>query len=227
MPAAATPIYPLPLRDGDRLTRDEFLRRWEAMPELKHAELIDGVVYMPSPVSKPHSRHHGPLAGWLFYYVIRTPGCWVDVEGTLLIEKDAPQPDVTLTVLPEYGGRTTEQDGLSAGAPELIVEVSLSSAPLDLGPKARLYERAGVTEYITALVGQERIVWRELVRGRYRDIALDADGLLRSRMFPGLWLDADALWKRDAPRLADAVDRGVATPEHAEFVRLLESRRRQ
>jgi Uma2 family endonuclease len=226
MPAAATPIYPPPLRDGDRLTRDEFLRRWEAMPDLTHAELIDSIVHMPSPVSTTHSDHHGPLAGWLFYYVSRTPGCWAGVEGTWLMGKDVPQPDLTLRILPEYGGRSQQQDGLSTGAPELIVEISLSSAALDLGPKSTLYERAGVAEYITALAGPERIIWRELVDGRYREIAPDDEGILRSRVFPGLWLDSDALWRRDARRLVDCVERGVATPDHGDFVRLLESRRR-
>jgi Uma2 family endonuclease len=191
------------------------------MPELKYAELIDGVVHMPSPVSTIHGDHHVNLGAWLVNYVSHTPGIRAGMEGTWLIEKDALQPDITLRILPEYGGRSTQQKGLSSGAPELIVEVSLSSAPLDLGPKARLYERAGVAEYITALVGQERIVWRELVDGRYREIAPGADGLLRSRVFPGLWLDADALWKYDARRLLNSVERGVATPEHAEFLHRL------
>jgi hypothetical protein len=48
MPLAVSTFIP-PLRDGDRLTRDEFLRRWDAMPDVKWTELIDGVVHMPSP----------------------------------------------------------------------------------------------------------------------------------------------------------------------------------
>ena len=40
----------LPLEHGDHLTREEFERRYEAMPHVRKAELIEGVVYMPSPV---------------------------------------------------------------------------------------------------------------------------------------------------------------------------------
>src|SRR5438132_7893426 len=102
---AANVLPPL-LRDGDHLTRDEFMRRWEAMPDLKHAELIDGIVYMPSPVSRKHDRSHGALTGWLFQYAAATPGCAIGSEGTWLMEQDAPQPDASLVILPEYGGQS-------------------------------------------------------------------------------------------------------------------------
>src|SRR5579871_3738526 len=98
---------PPPLRDGDRLTSDEFMRRWEAMPNLKHAELIDGIVYMPSPVSFPHSRFHLTFSGWLFVYESGTPGCQGGSEGTWLMGKrDVPQPDLTLRIDPAHGGQS-------------------------------------------------------------------------------------------------------------------------
>lgn len=138
---------------------------------------------------------------------------------------DAPQPDISLRILPEYGGRSKQQGIFTAGAPELIVEVSSSSEALDLGPKLHLYQRTGVREYITALLGQERVIWRQLVKGRYQAIESGEDGILRSAAFPGLWLDPGALWRCDALGLVETLERGLATPEHADFVRLLESRR--
>jgi Uma2 family endonuclease len=224
--STAVPILPPPLRDGDRLSREEFLRRWEAMPDLKHAELIDGVVYMSSPVGLKHSDIHGPLTGWLFSYAAKTPGCRTGVEGTWLMGINVLQPDITLRILPEYGGQSREEAGYASGAPELVVEVSASSTTRDLGPKLHLYQRARVREYITALVDKEEIIWRELVKGRYRTIAPATDGILRSNVFPGLWLDAAALWRIDLPSLLATLQQGFADPQHEEFVRRLSALKR-
>jgi Uma2 family endonuclease len=129
----SAPVLPPPLRDGDRLTSDEFLRRWEAMPDLKHAELIDGIVYMPSPVSRKHSVFHTPLAAWLDNYVAQTPGCECGVEGTWIMgQREVPQPDLALWILPEFGGQSRDEGEYAAGAPELIVEVALA-VPVILG----------------------------------------------------------------------------------------------
>ena len=118
MPMAA-PVLPPPLQDGDRLDSAEFLRRWEAMPDLKHAELIDGIVYMPSPVSLKHSDFHGTLAGWICYYAANTPGCRSGVEGTWVMgAKSVPQPDIMLWILPENGGQSRVEGEYAAGAPE-------------------------------------------------------------------------------------------------------------
>lgn len=222
----SSPILPPPLRDGDRLSREEFLRRWEAMPDLKHAELIDGVVYMPSPVGLKHNDYHVSLGGWLAIYAAGTHGCRAGAGGTWLMGEDVPQPDITLRILPEYGGQSRVEGNYPAGAPELVVEVTHSSTSYDLGPKLRLYQRAGVREYISALLRTEQIVWRELVKGRYRKIAADSDGLWRSRVFPGLWLDADALWQHDLARMYAVLGQGLATGGHAEFVIRLAAQRR-
>src|SRR5580692_12604588 len=99
--SVAAPILPPPLRDGDQLTSDEFMRRWEAMPDQKFAELIDGVVYMPSPVSRGHSRFHWPLGAWLANYAAATPGLGGASDGTWRMgERNIPQPDLTLDILP-------------------------------------------------------------------------------------------------------------------------------
>ena len=207
----AAPNLPPPLRDGDRLTRDEFLRRWEEMPDLKRAELIDGVVYRPSPVSDSHDDFHTRMSSWLTFYTLSTPSCRQGITGTWLMSADsAPQPDLTLRIRPERGGQSRMEGKYAAGAPELIVEISHTTAAKDKGVKLRLYERSGVREYITVMPHEQEIVWRELVNGSYREIALDADGLFRSRVFPGLWLDPAALWAGDLAGLAAVVQRGVA-----------------
>jgi hypothetical protein len=56
------------------LTRPEFERRYEAMPETKKAELVEGVVYLPSPVSFSHGRPHFMLTNWLGQFELGTPG---------------------------------------------------------------------------------------------------------------------------------------------------------
>lgn len=225
MSLAAIPTPAPPLRDGDRLSAPQFLRRWEAMPGLKHAELIDGTVLMPSPVTNRHSRLHGALGAWLWLYADLTPGCEMGLEGTWVMgPSDVPQPDASLRILPAFGGQSHDSGEYAAGAPELIVEVSGSSVARDLGPKLELYRRAGVREYVTILPKSNRIVWRELRDGQYVEIAADPDGLLRSRVFPGLWLDPASVWDPGLS-LRTAVEAGAASPEHGEFVRSLASRR--
>jgi Uma2 family endonuclease len=219
--STAAVILPPVLREGDRLTAAEFLRRWEAMPELKRAELIDGIVFMPSPVSQPHADHHLAICLWLGLYMDSTPGCAAGSDATWLMgANDVPQPDVALRILPEYGGQSHNKGDYSAGAPELIVEISGSSSSRDLGIKLELYRRAGVREYLTVLLKPRQAIWRQLVRGRYREIAADEDGLLRSRVFPGLWLNPAALWDSKLS-LRTAVEQGLRSPEHAAFVKRL------
>ncbi len=217
MSMAAHKSPPL-LRDGDRLTSDEFIRRWEAMPELKHAELIDGIVYMPSPVSLQHGDYHNPLAGWLHIYASNTPGCRPAPETTWIMgTRDVPQPDITLRVLPDWGGQSKVKGEYGAGAPELVVEIAASSHTRDLGVKRQLYERIGVREYLVAITRQQKFIWHELTSSGFQVLEPDADGITRSRCFPGLWLDTAALWRLDLPRLNAVLQQGLASPDHAAF----------
>jgi Uma2 family endonuclease len=218
------PVLTPPLREDERLTRDEFLRRWEAMPDLKWAELIDGIVHMPSPISTPHGDYHGRMFAWLAYYVADTCGCRLLPATTWLMSEDsAPQPDIALCIRPERGGQSREEGIYSAGAPELIVEISHTTITRDAGVKLRLYERNGVKEYLIVRPEMKQVIWRELSQNKYLEIAPGADGILRSRVFPGLWLETRALWDGNYAGLAAIVQQGLATPEHAEFVRKLES----
>lgn len=217
--------HPLLFQAGDRMSREEFLERWECMPELKNAELIDGVVYMPSPVSRAHGRFDGRFHTLLGVYADRTPGCEFLPETTWLMLESAPQPDGALYILPEYGGRSGERNNLSVGAPELAIEVTRSTRSHDLGPKLALYQRAEVHEYVVALTEDKRIEWRVLESGSYRLMPPDPDGIFRSRVFPGLWLDQASFWREDASGLLAVLDRGLATEEHAKFVDELQRRR--
>lgn len=223
MPAAIA-LAP-PIREGDRLDSPEFLRRWEAMPSLKRAELIGGVVFMPSPVSFPHSKTHGAIYGWVWSYSEVTPGCESGIDCTWLMgPKDVPQPDIFLRILPEYGGQSRVEGDYAAGAPELTVEVTGSSLSRDLGVKLDLYRRAGVREYLTVLLQPKQVIWRRLSRGRYQEIQPDDDGLLRSRVFPGLWLDPAAVWNPERS-MRIAVEEGARSPEHGAFVQRLAARK--
>ena len=219
-----------PLRDGDRMRREEFHRRYEAMGEGTRAELIEGVVYlwstpdMPSPVSQDrHGTPHAHLNGWMFYYVARTPGLILAGDSTVLLSgDDEPQPDAVLGIPDAVGGQTRRvrrgRKRYFAGAPELVAEVSASTAAIDLGPKLRAYERHGVREYLAWRTEAGVIDWFARRDGRFEPIAPDpADGLLKSAAFPGLWLDPAALLAERAADLLAAVDRGCATPEHAAF----------
>lgn len=222
----ASPVLLTPqLIPGQRLTRDEFLRRWDAMPDLKRAELIDGIVYMSSPVSIPHRSYDFVAGAWLGQYVKKTPGCQGGTNGTWLMLESAPQPDLDLIILPEYGGQSRTEGMYNSGAPELVVEVSVSTSSYDRGAKLALYQRAGVREYITLVIDPGEVAWRQLVDGQYRMLAPGADGILRSRVFPGLWLEPHALLSRDLARIGEVLDNGLASPEHAEFVEILAQRR--
>jgi Uma2 family endonuclease len=223
----SAPVSPPPLRDGDRLTSDEFMRRWEAMPDLKHAELIDGIVYMSSPLSREHGVPHFDLAGWLSGYAANTPGCGGDIECTWLMgERDVPQPDLSLWISPQSGGQSRVAGDYAAGAPELIVEVAAFSRTRDLGVKLRLYQWMGVREYLVAVVTESKFIWHEQTANGFQELSADPDGILRSRYFPGLWLDPAAFWSRDRALVHAVLQQGLATPEHPAFVARLAAHRK-
>lgn len=210
-----------PLNSGDHLSRAEFERRYQAMPHVKKAELVEGVVYMPSPTyhllhGKPHSR----IVGWLLQYVADTPG--VDMSDNASLRLDARnevQPDALLFLDSRLGGRCyVGKDNYLEGSPELIIEIAASSAAYDLHSKLRAYQRNKVQEYLALLTYEKRAAWHELTQGRYVPIQPDDDGILRSRVFPGLWLNADHLWADDLTGLLATLHEGLASPPHAEFV---------
>jgi Uma2 family endonuclease len=219
-PAPARDAVP-PLRHGDRLTRAEFERRYDAMPGVKKAELIEGTVSMPSPVTiAKHSTPHAILVGWLVQYWVATPGVQVGDNGSVRLDpENMPQPDAFLMVLPERGGQARiDADDYLAGAPELAVEISASSATYDLSEKREVYRRAGVREYLAWRVPEGGLDWFVLREGRFERLELDANGIYRSEVFPGLWLDSEALLRGDLRTVFQSLQEGLASPEHAEFL---------
>jgi Uma2 family endonuclease len=211
----------LPLENGDRLTRAEFERRYDAMPHLKKAELIEGVVYVPSPVrQKYHGKQHPRLVAWLVHYEASTPGVEVGDNSTVRLDLDnEPQPDGLLFIQAEFGGQVRiDDEGYIAGAPDLVAEVAASSASYDLHAKLNVYRRNGVREYIVWRVYNHQIDWYVLRGGAYELLAAGPDGILRSTIFPGLDLDVAALLRGDLAAVFAVLQQGLNTPEHADFV---------
>ncbi len=209
-----------PLENGDRLTRDEYLRRYEAMPDLKKAELIEGVVYVPSPVRYLyHGRQNHHLTTWLGFYEAGTSGVGGSSNTTVLLDlNNSPQPDGLLFIKPDHGGQVKlDEEGYIVGVPDLVAEVAASTASYDLHDKLETYRRSGVREYLVVRVFDQQTDWFALRDNRYEPIVPAADGSLRSTVFPGLWLDCGALLRGDLAAVLALVQQGLNSPEHAEF----------
>ncbi len=210
-----------PLEAGDRLSRAEFERRYKAMPHLKRAELIEGVVYVPSPVRlMRHGAPHFDIVGWLAIYKAATPGViGADNTSTRLDLDNEPQPDAVLLIDPAYGGQARiSPDDYVEGAPELVAEVASSSVSYDLTDKLKVYRRNGVREYIVWRVLDRQIDWFVLREGEFVRLSPDEGGLYRSEVFPGLWLEPTALVGGDTMTVFAALQRGLASAEHSVFV---------
>jgi Uma2 family endonuclease len=210
-----------PLCPGDCLTREEFLRIWELHPEIKFAELIGGIVYMPSPLSIDHGDTDGELGAWLMTFKAHTCGTRCGHNTTSLIKEDSPQPDINLRILAEFGGGSWVEDRYIAGVPELFTEVCRSSAAYDLHQKLYLYQAAKIPEYLAVLLFEQEIRWHVLVDGIYQVMPPDPDGIWRSRVFPGLWLDGKALLAGDTLRVLAKLHEGLQSLEHQAFVEKL------
>lgn len=211
----------LPLENGDRLTRDEFERRYAAIPHIKKAELIEGVVYVASPVRiKRHANPHGKIITWLGVYEAATPGVMLGDNPTVRLDLDnEPQPDALLRLERACGGQSRiSEDDYIEGAPELIVEIAASSASYDLHDKLRAYRRNGVQEYLVWLVQERQFRWYVLQEGDYRLQASEASGLLSSQVFPGLQLAVEALLSGEMQQVLTVLQRGIDSETHRAFV---------
>ncbi|MCL4207857.1 MAG: Uma2 family endonuclease [Pirellulaceae bacterium] len=213
------------LEAGDHLTRAEFEQRYARQPDLKKAELVEGVVYMPSPVRlQSHATPHSQLVAWAVMYQSATPGTAAADSATVRLDADnEPQPDVLLYVLPSCGGRVRiSDDDYLEGAPEWIGEVASSTDSYDLHSKLNAYRRNQVREYLVVLPQQGEVRWFELRADRYELLA-DQEGILRSRQFPGLWLNISALLAGDAASVLATLRDGLDSPAHLEFVHRLQN----
>ena len=213
------------LENGDRLTRCEFERRYLARPDIKKAELIEGRVYMPSPVrAKSHGQPHGQVITWLGTYCASTPGVDLEDNATLRLDLDnEPQPDALLRIEPSVGGHShISEDDYIEGTPELIVEVAASSVSYDLHDKLQAYRRNGVQEYLVWRVQDKQLDWYRLVDGEYVPQKPDDAGLIHSQVFPGLRLDIAALLAGNLAQVLTELQKGLGTPEHVAFVERLQ-----
>jgi Uma2 family endonuclease len=214
-----------PLENGDKLTHYEFERRYNATPNLKKAELTEGIVYiMPAALRfRSHGQPHGWIIGWLVTYEAVTSGVALGVEPTVRLDLDnEPQPDAVLLIEPEAGGQTRlSEDDYIEGAPELVVEIAASSAAIDLHGKKQAYRRNSVKEYIVWQVLDQKLTWFSLEQGEYLELVPDNEGVLRSRVFPGLWLAATELLAGNMQGVLKVLPAGLQSTEHRDFIKKL------
>ena len=195
------------LEQGDCLTASEFLRRYEVASNLKKAQLIEGIVHMPSPVRfDAHAKPDGLIQGWLFSYALSRPELEAVPNATLLLDSEnAVQPDAMLCSAPREGGRVfLNEAGYLCGAPELVCEIAASSATVDLHSKFKAYRRNGIGEYLVWLTQEETVRWFRLVEDDFVEMEA-VDGRMESVIFPGLVLDLAALFAFDRAAMVAAL----------------------
>lgn len=215
-----------PLYNGDRLSQPEFHRRYQAYPEDVKFELVGGIVYMASPLSRPHAYYDEELGFSLGIYRRATPGVELLGNATAILGEDSePQPDLNLRILPEFGGQSHHEGEYVGGASELFAEIAYSSRAIDMNQKRDDYKKAGVCEYLVVCVEEQELHWFDFVNGG--QIQPNREGVYKSRVFPGLWIDGAALLARDSARVEAVVRRGIASRQHAAFVKRLQAAHRR
>lgn len=205
-----------PLENGDRLTQAEFHRRYVAMSQVKKAELIEGVVHMPSPIRRSHASAHAAVMGALTVYAASTPGTDVGDNATVLLDSDNEvQPDALLRLA--IGGKSlVNSNDYIQGPPELIIEIAGTSAAYDLHAKKHVYRRSAVQEYAIWVLYDNDFLWFRLVEGEYMQIQPDESGIIRSTSFPGLWIDVPALLTGELSAVLQSVQQGLADESNRE-----------
>ena len=187
------PLTPPALESGMRLTAEEFDRRYETADCIR-AELVQGVVYVASPVRiDEHANPDSWMAAWVTNYSVTHPGTQSGTNATVrLSANDRVQPDALLRKRTAGKSRVAD-DGYIDGAPELVVEIAASSASIDLNVKKESYRRAGVQEYLVWATEDDRVSWFSLEGREYVELQPDADGWTHSLVFPGLRMHIERL----------------------------------
>ena len=224
IPRPPEPAQPkgVPLLEiGSRMRQPEFHRRYREYPGKEKFELVGGVVYMASPLSRLHGLYHEELSFLLGVYRRSAPGLEVCLDATAILgEESEPRPDLLLRIPAEYGGRSTvNPEGYVAGPPELLAEVAYSSRSIDLNQKKTDYEQAGVLEYLVLSIEDEQLFWFHFPSGN--PVTADRRGVYRSLVFPGLWIHGPALLARDTKRSQRVLQQGIKSAGHRSFVRQL------
>lgn len=219
-----------PLSHGDRLDFEEFCRRWDVTLGLKHAELINGQVYMNPPVNWDyHGLPTARIVGWLAQYEMETAGLELATDASVYFNSEScVQPDAALRIQDDFGGSSHKHsDGRLSGPPELIVEVAASTVSYDWHDKKELYAACGVAEYMIWLVYDRRIAWYRLEDGVYQPLPVERSGYIKSQVFPGLWLDSKSLLADQKSKVVATLRKGLSSSEYARFIEQLKSRRRR
>ncbi len=181
---------------------------------------------MSSPLSVEHADMENNLSIWAGTYRIATPGCASGNNATNLLLGDCPQPDVNLRIIPEFGGKSRIRKKLLFGPAEMLVEVSSSSASMDLHQKFDLYEEAGVSEYLVVIVNRKELRWFRLANKKFKPIEPEAGGVYRSVVFPGHWHDSKALFKDNMAKVLATLQQGIDSDEHQRFIAKLAARKK-
>ena len=216
----ASPSAPetLPLlENGDLLSQPEFHHRYGLMPETFRADLIGGIVYSSSHLHHKHSRNRILLGTPIFLYEGCTPGVQASERSTVILsDNDELHPDLSIRLLAECGGHTQLNEGEDIiGAPEMVVEVAASPRSLEFHLKLERYRSAGVIEYLVLCLEEWKLYWFNLQLNR--ELLPESDMIYRSRSFPGLWIDGQALLDRQPSRLLEVLDHGLASQGYASF----------
>ena len=215
---AFAPSFHPPLEFGDCLDRIEFEQRYAHTPQLKKAELLEGIVYMSPCVPHAHGRLHLKMASWLCLYEEETPGAAGSSSASVRLDRiNETQPDLLLMdTLPTGACKIAADDHLE-GPPELCVEIASSSASYDLHQKKRINQRSGVQEYLAWDTNSNEIHWWGLVEGEYAPLSMDDCGVVRSQVFPGLWLHVPAAQQDDWKLVTATLREGLDSEEHRQY----------
>ncbi|MDJ0600629.1 MAG: Uma2 family endonuclease [Crocosphaera sp.] len=208
-----------PLENGDRLTRLEFEIRYQQMTHVKKAELIEGIVYMGSPLRiNKHGEPHANIMAWLGLYKAYTNGVQLGDNCTVRLDpENEPQPDALLRI--EKGGQSIiSEDGYVEGAPELVVEIAASTVSIDLHDKLKAYRRNQVQEYLVWRVDDNEIDWFRLKEEKYVKLQANEKAIIKSEIYPGLWLDINSLLNGNLATVLNILQQGIATSDHQTFV---------
>jgi hypothetical protein len=212
------------LYNGDKMTQREFHKAYSAMPESFKAELIGGMVHEPPPPSLMHAEEDSLIITVLKTYRLHTPGTQSGSNGTVILsDEDEVQPDSFLRIQPEFGGQSSNWRRVIKGAPELVAEVSFTSRAIDLHVKKDRYTKFGVKEYIVSCIEPRLFYWFALQRGDV--LTVDKDGICRSEIFPGLWMNAQSLLGGREKEVLDTLLLGLESLEHAQFISDLRTRK--
>lgn len=222
-PSLIKPILTIPpLENGDQLTLAEFEQRYQRMPKLKKAELIEGIVYMGSPLRiNQHGNPHAHIITWLGCYEAVTSGVQLGDNCTVRLDTDNElQPDALLRI-EQNGQSIISEDDYVEGAPELVVEIAASSASIDLHDKLKVYRRNQVQEYLVWRVYDNEFDWFRLKEGKYFKRQPNDERIIKSEIYSGLWLNVSDLLTGNLAKVLETLQQGITTADHRTFVQQL------